>query len=301
MARGITETDVLEAADAVLARGERPTIERVRQELGRGSPNTVNRHLETWWVSLTRRMQGSAAGDSSLPAALLELCDRLYTGLREQVQAEAQAVLAAGQGTLQVREAELAAQAQNLAAEKTAMAVAAQQLGTELDTLRARNEALLSERAQLQAVVLQLQRIAKDAEAAAAAARDSTEAAQAAHRSEVQKIRSQWEGNETRWLREIEHLRDETKRHRTEHNLAVKQLREQIKSAEGRLAASLKDRQRIAADLVREREARIAAEAAVRATDALVKTLTPTPRTRAQSGKSNVRSRRTAGTSRSVA
>ena len=84
MARGISEADVLEAADALLARGERPTIERVRQKLGRGSPNTVNRHLDAWWTSLAQRVQGRSR--STLPASLLELCGRLYEGVREQAE-----------------------------------------------------------------------------------------------------------------------------------------------------------------------------------------------------------------------
>ncbi|MBW0171062.1 MAG: DNA-binding protein [Hydrogenophaga sp.] len=39
--RGVQVDEVWSAADAVLAQGERPTIERVRAHLGRGSPNTV--------------------------------------------------------------------------------------------------------------------------------------------------------------------------------------------------------------------------------------------------------------------
>ena len=46
MERGITEEDVRGAADAIVGRGERPTIDRIRAELGRGSPNNVNRHLD---------------------------------------------------------------------------------------------------------------------------------------------------------------------------------------------------------------------------------------------------------------
>ena len=48
MATGITESDVWTAADALLE-GARPTIERVRQKIGRGSPNTVSPYLETWF------------------------------------------------------------------------------------------------------------------------------------------------------------------------------------------------------------------------------------------------------------
>ncbi|QNR95818.1 DNA-binding protein [Stenotrophomonas sp. 169] len=56
MARGITESEVHSAADAIVAGGERPTVERIRAYLGTGSPNTVVRWLETWWVRLAERL-----------------------------------------------------------------------------------------------------------------------------------------------------------------------------------------------------------------------------------------------------
>ncbi len=57
MARGITENDVWIAADALLLEGARPTIERVRQKIGRGSPNTVSPHLDTWFKHLGARIK----------------------------------------------------------------------------------------------------------------------------------------------------------------------------------------------------------------------------------------------------
>lgn len=60
MANGVPETDVFRAADAVLARGERPTVERVRAELGRGSPARVGQLLEQWWERLAQRLKGHA-------------------------------------------------------------------------------------------------------------------------------------------------------------------------------------------------------------------------------------------------
>lgn len=63
MAIGVPETEVLQAADRVLARGERPTVERVRAELGRGSPARVGQLLEQWWDALAKRL----AGESRLP------------------------------------------------------------------------------------------------------------------------------------------------------------------------------------------------------------------------------------------
>ena len=56
--RGVQLEDVWAAADAVLGLGERPTIERVRQQLGRGSPNTVGPMLDGWYGSLAKRQPG---------------------------------------------------------------------------------------------------------------------------------------------------------------------------------------------------------------------------------------------------
>src|SRR5690242_8568425 len=64
MAVGVTEQDVFGAADAVLARGERPTYQRVRAELGRGSPARVGQLLEAWWAQLAQRL----ARQMALPA-----------------------------------------------------------------------------------------------------------------------------------------------------------------------------------------------------------------------------------------
>lgn len=60
MANGVPETEVFKAADAVLARGERPTVERVRSELGRGSPARVGQLLDQWWEQLAQRLKGHA-------------------------------------------------------------------------------------------------------------------------------------------------------------------------------------------------------------------------------------------------
>lgn len=57
MRRGITQAQVDAAADALVAAGERPTVERIRARLGTGSPNTVVRMLDAWRASLAHRMR----------------------------------------------------------------------------------------------------------------------------------------------------------------------------------------------------------------------------------------------------
>ncbi len=58
---GIRETDVWEAADALLLEGARPTVERIRQKVGRGSPNTVGPYLDTWFKGLGARIRDPGA------------------------------------------------------------------------------------------------------------------------------------------------------------------------------------------------------------------------------------------------
>lgn len=52
--RGIQEDDVWMAAAQWVAQGLRPTIERVRLRIGRGSPNTVSPMLKRWVETLGR-------------------------------------------------------------------------------------------------------------------------------------------------------------------------------------------------------------------------------------------------------
>ncbi|UXH76207.1 DNA-binding protein [Roseateles amylovorans] len=87
MARGITEDEVWKACDALLLEGARPTIERVRQKLGRGSPNTVSPMLETWFKHLGGRIKDPRA--FSAPASMPDPVYQAAQHLWEAAQAEA--------------------------------------------------------------------------------------------------------------------------------------------------------------------------------------------------------------------
>lgn len=82
MARpGITQEDVNAAADALLRAGERPTIERVRAQLGTGSPNTLTRLLEVWWQDLGQRLHAVEAKLAlpAAPASVVQAASTLWT------------------------------------------------------------------------------------------------------------------------------------------------------------------------------------------------------------------------------
>lgn len=78
--RGVQQEEVWAAADALLAVGQRPTIERVRQHLGRGSPNTVSPMLETWFAGLGKRlgMLGNSVEEGAMPAAATQAMAKLW-------------------------------------------------------------------------------------------------------------------------------------------------------------------------------------------------------------------------------
>ena len=73
-ARGIGQQDVWAAADALIAEGLRPTIERVRLKIGRGSPNTVSPLLEAWFATLAPRLGVGVAKSAGelVPALVLK-------------------------------------------------------------------------------------------------------------------------------------------------------------------------------------------------------------------------------------
>jgi hypothetical protein len=76
--RGITSTDVDRAADSLLRAGSRPTIEKVRATIGRGSPNTINPLLDAWWSRLAGRLDAGPAALHRLPEPVLHAAEGLW-------------------------------------------------------------------------------------------------------------------------------------------------------------------------------------------------------------------------------
>ena len=80
--RGVQQEEVWAAADALIAAGERPTIQRVRLKIGRGSPNTVSPMLEAWFATLAPRLGiaalGSQAAEEGAPKELRQALDGVW-------------------------------------------------------------------------------------------------------------------------------------------------------------------------------------------------------------------------------
>ena len=117
--KGVQQEDVWAAADSLIAEGLRPTIERVRQKIGRGSPNTVSPMLEAWFATLAARLGVNALQDQATPIpkvlqqAMENLWEMALSNGREEAElqiARAQADLVQAKDALQVRESELVQQ-----------------------------------------------------------------------------------------------------------------------------------------------------------------------------------------------
>jgi chromosome segregation ATPase len=162
MAKGITETDVWQAADALLLEGARPTIERVRQRIGRGSPNTVTPYLETWFRHLGARIRdpGAFSAPPSLPDAIHQAAQHFWEVALSQARDESKATLEVGLSSMKAAEAlalQRVAEAERQAAVlNAALEGARAELAMGLDTAKQEALAHAATRAHLDALSQQL-------------------------------------------------------------------------------------------------------------------------------------------------
>ncbi|MGE8611727.1 MAG: DNA-binding protein [Achromobacter veterisilvae] len=221
MATGITETDVWSAADALLLEGARPTIERVRQKIGRGSPNTVSPYLETWFRSLGARIKdpGAFAASPAIPDPIAQAAAHFWEAALSEARAEQARTyrerweelaregekLAADAEQLQRREAGLAQREQDL---QETLKVAASQLAAAEDRLQAAELQLRQRDAQLEQHRVQL----ADARAAAQALLADAEKARGRQAQALEALEARHAAHERRWLNELDGERGAVKR-----------------------------------------------------------------------------------------
>ncbi|MBG6082439.1 DNA-binding protein [Rubrivivax gelatinosus] len=209
MARGIQEHDVWQAADVLLLEGLRPTIERVRQKIGRGSPNTVSPMLETWFKHLGARIKDPGA--FAAPAAAPDPVQLAAQHLWEVAQAEARREV-----DERVRDG-LAAATASVEAEKeraalceaSAVASAAQvaHLQTDVESLRAALDAERRAHQSAQAQAAAAQQRAVDLQHDLAGARAGVAAERARADSSIAAADERSAGAERRAAMEIERER----------------------------------------------------------------------------------------------
>jgi hypothetical protein len=146
----VREEEVASAADGLLLEGDRPTVERVRQRLGRGSPNTIALFLDRWWAQLGARLRDMPGQElpgvpSTVSAALVSLwscaIDEARALLKDTLAAQA-AEVANQQLALQDQTAALDRNRQEFERERAALGRTVDMLQ---DQLRVANERNLSD------------------------------------------------------------------------------------------------------------------------------------------------------------
>ncbi|WP_313206930.1 DNA-binding protein [Stenotrophomonas sp.] len=152
MARGITELDVHHAADDILFSGERPTVERIRAHLGTGSPNTVVRHLESWWSTVGTRLRQQALdqGQPAVPTAVDVLAQRCWKMALDEAAAHVNASLAGQRAELEAWQEAMDHQRETEAQERKQLLLRVGEAESRANTLSASEDTLRDHVRQIQ-------------------------------------------------------------------------------------------------------------------------------------------------------
>lgn len=257
MAVGVPEEAVFAAADVVLERGERPTVERVRLELGRGSPARVGALLDQWWALLAQRLRG----ETRLPALPAEVSQAfiavwqqamlLADGVAEQALAERRTVLE----TERLRVAAVENESHQALAQARQQVAAAQAAQHITETRLADLEQLLAQRqAQLDDLQCRCAELAEERKAAileASSLRQELQAVQQQLAQERDDTATYVRGVESRAHREVDRAREESRAVTTQLKALSKQQDQLRKRLDGTLAQLSEAQQSAAAEKAR--------------------------------------------------
>ncbi len=219
--RGIQQQDVQQAADALIAEGLRPTIERVRQKIGRGSPNTVSPLLDVWFSTLAARLglDGDRSGEGRLPEPVQQAASLLWNAAlasarQEAAEALTQAhqILADDRRALAQREGDFEQQKQVLLTRQVAREETLQMTRHQLGemTTRLEESSLMLERRERDIDALREKLTLQETERASEQHR--SEESSLRHAEERARLEARASANERRLLEELDRERQEAKR-----------------------------------------------------------------------------------------
>ncbi len=289
---GVQLESVLRACDEMILKGLRPTIERVRQELGGGSPNTVAPMLEEWFRRLPMRLAGTSSlevrvappdGGTAAPAALefpfevSQAAKHLWdTAMKnaEQTQArETQAVrrqlelqtqaLSTGEGELQRREVAFEEARKSLDAALASSQAAREALERQLADQAADAAAY---RKSADQEIARLGRQLIDAHSAKDALRAEHAAALARRDQAAQEAEDRHVAGERRLLQEVDRAREEAKQAalaNVKERTARTQLEHQLAEVRDKLNEELRTVRAAAAQVKVDADLRIAEQVGI--------------------------------------
>jgi predicted nucleic acid-binding Zn-ribbon protein len=234
----ISQADVFRAADELLVQGDRPTIDRVRMRLGRGSPNTINDHLDTWWLKLGARLRDIPGQEfPQLPEPVSQTLLRLWNQALDGARAALQATLAERERGLVERAAAIETAAHELTERERVAAVRTAALEESLALAREqlvaanqRAQALESNAQEREAEYARLRARIQTLETACAQGREKLEAAAATHKAERSQFQERHDAAESHWMLELDRARHDAKETTRDYERQLKELRTQIGS-----------------------------------------------------------------------
>jgi hypothetical protein len=215
----IARDDVFRAADELLVQGDRPTIDRVRMRLGRGSPNTINDHLDAWWARLGARLRDLPGQEfPQLPERASKTLQLLWTEALDEAHASLRIFLEERTTALTEREAALQARErfidrdQALAGERNraledALALAREQLlaaNRRAETLEGALRSMEEELMRLRGQHERLECESRDLRRQQADMRAEFE-------SERTRMNTRHEASEAHWMAEVDRARQQEK------------------------------------------------------------------------------------------
>jgi hypothetical protein len=234
----ISQTDVFQAADELLVEGHRPTIDRVRVRLGRGSPNTINDHLDAWWAKLGARLRDLPGQEfPQLPERVAhtlqqlwnEALDAAHSALRD-THSQREQTLAQQEQALQTRERALTEHERSSAARAAALEESLTLARNQLFAANQRAEALESNVQEWDRECQRLRARVDMLEAHGADARAKLDAVIAAHQAERAQLRERYAASEARWLLEVDRARQQAREAAKEHEQQTRELRRRLEA-----------------------------------------------------------------------
>jgi len=257
MRRGITQEQVNAAADALVAAGDKPTVEKVRAALGTGSPNTITRMLDTWRGGLAERLQ-KVLHLPELPPEVGQAMTTLWQLAVGHAERLLQARLATEQASLAADRARLDEERVRWAATLTQAETAVAQAKTrqelaehacanldgQLRDSHALRDDLVQQRDRLQAVV---DRVTSDLEALQADKATRLTAAEQERERSATHLRLV----EDRAHQEVDRARQETKQWQQRYEAAERSYRDTLRTLEARCEALQKQSQQAEKEVAR--------------------------------------------------
>lgn len=277
----IREEEVRQIADELLIEGGRPTVERVRARLGRGSPNTVALYLDRWWTLLGARLRDLPGQE--LPG-VPENVSRALASLWGSAIDEARSLLRDSLAT-QAAEIEIQRQAligrtsdferaqQEFHRERAALEQTVTIVQTQLGQANDRHQA---DRARLKDLQDECVRLVEQHERARGDATDMAarlDAARIEHQEALRLVQERSEATERHWMKQVDEVRQALARERTRAEGLEQQRLTEIGRLTSELQATQAERATLQCSLASAQEQLASARAASARLDEVVHAL----------------------------